>query len=322
MPHTGEKPDLFNSERGITPAVVEEFVFQPERRTGFIVQLTGMLIILLTGVFGVYRASFADIGPVFVIFLLPSLLALVLLPALAYRVYALRGALYVLEREGLHLRWGLRVEEIPIAQILWVRRIQEFKVRPPLPRLRWPGAVLGVRRWSGGVVEYLADDIDRLVLVATEGRTYGLSPANPETFVMAFERCIEMGSLTPIAPRSVYPTVLLNRVWSSTAARTLLIVAAALSLVLILWVSILVPLRSEITLGNRPGYPGDAVPAVRLMLLPVLSLMFVAVDFFAGLFFFRREETQALAYLLWGAAALTPLPFMAAVFFILRAGPV
>lgn len=302
--------------------MIEEYVFQPERRAGLIALLAVMAVILAAAVIGIYRASLADIGPAFVFYLLPVLVALALLPALAYRAYALRGAGYVLEREGLHLRWGLRLEDIPIAQIDWVRPVGELNAPPPLPPLRLPGSILGVRRWAGVEIEYLAADIRRLVLVATPARIYAISPANPETFLLAYERCIEMGSLTPIEARSVYPAFLLGRVWSSPWARALLGASVLLSLALTLWVSIVIPLRAEITLGSRPGFPGDAVPAVRLLLLPVLNLLFIAVDFVGGLFFFRRSETQALAYLLWGAAALTPLLFLVAVFFILSAGPV
>lgn len=73
-------------------------------------------------------------------------------------------------------------------------------------------------------------------------------------------------------------------------------------------------------LGFRPGFIGDAVPSVRL-LLPVLNTGFFMVDFFAGLFFFRKPESQALAYLLWSGAALTALVFLGAVLFILNASP-
>jgi hypothetical protein len=180
--------------------------------------------------------------------------------------------------------------------------------------------VLGVRRWpSGGEVEYVAADAARLVMVGTPGRVYGLSPANPDTFIQAFERCTEMGSLAPIAGSSVYPTLLISRLWGSMPARALVLAGFGLSLILLAWVSALIPGRAQVILGRRPGLPGDPAPAVQLLLLPVINTGFVMVDFFAGLFFFRKPESQPLAYLLWMGGVLTPLVFLAAVIFILLA---
>jgi hypothetical protein len=91
-----------------------------------------------------------------------------------------------------------------------------------------------------------------------------------------------------------------------------------------------VPGRAQIVIGFQRG--GEAVPGVRLLLLPILSSFFFLVDFLAGLFLYRRGIVQQaassdsglpkapydfLAYLLWGSAALTPLLFMVAVGFIL-----
>lgn len=313
----------------------EEYVFQPERRIGYIVHLIGMAALALAGLLGIYRASLADISLAFFVFLLPTLAALVFIPVLAYRLTALRNGLYVLEREGLHVRWGLRVEDIPIERIQWVHRPAELVGKVQLPRFHWPGAVLGVRRmsraerspqrltgWSApqGEVEFLASDVSRLVLVSTPNRVYAISPANPETFILAFERCMEMGSLAPIQPHSVYPTFLLSRVWSALPARLLLLAGLGLSLVLLAAVAVMIPGRAEVTLGARPGFPGDAVPAVQLMLLPVISTGFFLVDFFLGLFFFRQTESQPLSYILWASAAATPLVFLTAVFFIWRTG--
>lgn len=300
----------------------EEFVFQPERRAGAVVHVVGIVVFVLAGLYGIYQVSLANIGPAFLVYLLPTLAAVAFVPALAYRGYALRNGLYVLEREGLHLRWGLRQEDIPIENILWVHRPDELKTPLPLPRFYWPGAVLGVRRLvGGGEVEFLASDVERLVLVGTPGRVYALSPANPETFILAFERCIEMGSLAPIDGRSVYPTFLIARVWQALPARIVLLAGAVLSLALLAVVGAAIPRRAEVMLGFRPGIAGDAVPSVRLLLLPVLNTGFFMVDFFAGLFFFRKPESQALAYLLWSGAALTALVFLGAVLFILNASP-
>jgi hypothetical protein len=300
----------------------EVYVFQPDRRWGVAFHLVAILVLGAAGVAGLWQAAGATIGPAFLLFLLPGLVAVILVPALAYRLYALQNSAYTLERDGIRLRWGLRVEEIPIGNILWVHPAAGLAAPLPLPRLRWPGAVLGRRRLSSDEdVEFMASTSRGLMLIATAGRGYAISPSDPQGFLLAFQRCTEMGSLVRLPARSIYPTFLLNRVWSSRLARGLLLGGAALNLVLLVWVSLTIPTRSEVTLGFRvDGQPGYAVPAVRLLLLPVLNSFFFLVDVFLGFFFYRREDSQPFSYLLWSSGALLSILFLTAVFFILRSG--
>jgi len=269
---------------------------------------------------GLWQASRAVIGPVFLIYLLPSLLAVVIVPLLAYRAYALYSSFYILERDGIRLRWGLRYEDIPMPAVLWVHPASDLASSPPLPWLHWPGAVLGTRHLAGvGTIEYLAASSKNLVLIATPERVYAVSPAEAQVFLQAYQRFTEMGSLSPLTGRSIYPTLLLSRVWTTRPARYLLLASLALSLILLVWVSLAIPSRQQVYLGYDPsGFAGDVVPAVRLLLLPVINTFFVLADLFLGLFFFRREESQPFSYLLWGSGVLTTLLFLAAAFAILR----
>lgn len=300
---------------------MEEFVFQPVRRGGTIFQASFLAVFIFVGLAGFWQAFQAQIGPVFLLWLLPVLAAFVVVPVLAYRFYALQHATYTLEREGIRLRWGLRVEEIPIASILWVNPAAELSAALPLPRLHWPGGVLGHRHLPGaGEIEFMASTTKDLVVIATAGKFFAISPDTPENFILAFQRCIEMGSLFPLPARSVYPTLLLIRVWQSRPARALLLGGALLSMVLLVWISLAIPGRGQVVFGFRPGsQSGDLVPAVRLLLLPILNTFFFLSDFFLGLFYFRREERVAISYLVWGAGVLTPLLFLIAVWFILQA---
>lgn len=300
---------------------MEAFVFRPVRRFGTIFQAAFLGVFVFAGLTGFWLAFQVSIGPAFLLSLLPVLAAFVVVPLLAYRFYALRRATYTLEREGIRLRWGLRVEEIPIPSVLWVGPATELAGPLPLPRLRWPGGVLGRRALPGvGEIEFMASATKNLVAIATPGRYYIVSPEDPETFLLAYQRCIEMGSLFPMQPRSLYPTFLINRVWRSAPARALLVSGLLLSLALLIWVSLAIPGRSQVIFGFRPdGQSGDAVPAARLLLLPILNTFFFLSDLFLGLFYFRNEDGQPLAYLVWGAGALTSLLFLIAVWFILQA---
>ena len=119
----------------------------------------------------------------------------------------------------------------------------------------------------------------------------------------------------------MHPTFLVNRVWTSRLARSLLLIGFIAGFALLALVVLSIPARAQVVLGFRPtGEPGDPIPAVRLMLLPVLSWSFYLINLFLGLFFYRNEESHYLAYMVWVIGALMPLLFLVGVIFILQSG--
>jgi len=158
-------------------------------------------------------------------------------------------------------------------------------------------------------------------LITTPERAFAISPADSIEFLKTFQQLMEWGSLTSFPARSLFPDLLLFRSWSDRPARILLVVGLLLSLGLMAWVGFALPARAQVALRLTPeGSPVDFVPAVRLWLLPVLNTFFFLADTLLGLFFYRRGETQPLAYLLWGVSVVTSLGFLGAVYFILQAG--
>jgi hypothetical protein len=279
-------------------------------------------MLVFSGTLGLGRASDAQIGPLFLIYLAPACLALVGVPLLAYRAYALWRAAYMVEQGGIRLRWGLREEDIPADAIQWVRPVEDMQVAPPLPLIRWPGAVFGIRSLpSGGRVEYLAARSRSLVLIGTLEKTYAISPDDPAEFLETWQHLTESVSLAPIPARSAYPSFLINLVWAVRAARLLILSGLILALILLVWVSLEIPSRQVVFLGfSTAGSRAEGVPAVQLLLLPVINGFFYLADALLGLFFFRRETESALAYLLWSCGVLSGLIFLAATFFSLRSG--
>ncbi len=311
--------------------MVTSYEFRPRHTAGMIFHLGVIAILGAITAWGLWQASLADNSLIFVLSLLPAILAVVLIPFLAYRLQALRGAFYLLERDGISLRWGLRSEEIPIDSVLWVRPADELGGALPLPWLYWPGAVLGTRQRAGSTpVEFMASQTQQLVLVATQKRIYAISPGDPAVFLSTYHRLTELGSFSPLTARSVYPTFLLARVWRRRTARYLLLTGLAINLLLLAWVFLVAPQRGQVNLGFQRG--GEPQPAIQLLLLPVLSSFFFLVDFIGGLFFYRRgvlllampagagtarAPNMVLAYLLWGSGFLTALLFFVAVAYIL-----
>jgi hypothetical protein len=304
----------------------EDYEFLPPHRAGYLIHLGLILLLIGGGALGLYRASQAQIGPVFLLSLLPGLVAVIFVPMLTYRLYCLRTAYYVLERDGLRLRWGLRIVHIPMTAVIWVHTQDELVTPLPMPWLRIPGSVVGVRQLSGATwqtgpktVEYLASEARGLVLIGTEERIYAISPAGAGEFLYVFQRFLELGSLTPLPARSVYPGFLLNRVWNTLPARILILSGLALSIALFVRVGLAIPGREQVHLGFYPdSSPGDLAPALQLLLLPILNGLIVLVDLLFGFFFFRREETQYLSYLLWGCSVFITLLFLTGAYFILR----
>jgi len=299
--------------------VTDFLLFHPPHRTGLIVQVAAIIVLFVLGILGLWQASQAPIGPGFLLYLLPVFLALVFVPLLGYRTYALWRASYLLERDGIYLRWGLREEIIPMDAVSWVRPSQELAASLPRPWFSWPGAVLGVRKLPDDRrVEFLAAKTSRLILIAADDTIYAISPANDEEFMLAYQRLAELGSLTPLTPHSSYPANLLRRVWAAHAARYLLLVGFIISILLLVLVSLNIPSTQTISLGFNPdGTPSDPVPSVFLLLIPLLNGFFYATYALVGLYLFRVPERQILAYLLWVSALFTSILFLVSAVFML-----
>lgn len=297
------------------------YEFRPPLRIAIIFHTLAIIFLIAATLLGFWQASQAEVGPVFLFYLIIALAAVSLLPVFIYRFYALRHASYVLERDGLHLWWGLRGEDIPMDKVLWVRPAESLGYRLPRPWLYWPGCVLGIRQLSdASTLEYMASQTRNLILVGTPGRTYAISPLNRSEFLQTFQRITELGSLSPIRANSTYSSFLLARFWNDLPARFMLIAALVLSLVLLVWSSLSVPGRTQISLRlSSTGAATAYMPSVQLLLLPVLNALFLGVDLLGGLFFYRKTESQVFAYVLWSSGVLTSLLFLLAVFFILKA---
>lgn len=298
----------------------EQYVFFPPNRRGVIFHLAAITILTLAGAWGLWQAFKVNIGLSFLLYLLPFLVALPLVPFLIYRLSSLESASYTLERESIRLRWGLRIEVIPMPNVQWVRTATDLGRSLPRPRFRWPGAVYGTRRYPGGRmdIEYMASQTSDLLVIATTEKLFAISPANADNFLMVYQHFTEMGSLLPPPAGSVHPTILVARLWRTRPARNLVLLGGLLSLSLLIWVSLSISSIEYVSLGITPtGEARTPIPSIRLTLLPVLNYFAYLVDLLLGLVFFRRAETQHLAYLLWSTSIFVSILFLAAVYFIL-----
>jgi hypothetical protein len=292
--------------------------FPPPKRQGLIIH--GFLILALgvTALVGFISLSRAEVGPAFLISLLVSLFSFAPIPFLVYRAYSLWRADYHMDRDSLAINWGLRVEDIPLTDIEWMRPADDLTRPLVLPSLPLPGGLLGLRRHPDlGVVEFLASDVKKLLLVATAKRIFVISPDNPAALTQTFARTTEMGSLAPVEAKSVYPSFVVTRAWESGLARFLWLTGLFLNLGLFVWASLVIPSTPRVALGPQfAGSTLETVPSSQLIIFPVASLLLAATGWIAGLYFYRWDRERVLAFIVWGSSTLTSLLFLLAVLFI------
>jgi hypothetical protein len=297
---------------------MEPVDFPPPRQPGLTVHTALLVILAAIGTIFTWLTSREPVDLRFTIYVLVAALAFGPIPLLAYRLYSLRRANYSLDRDKLTLTWGLRVEQIPISDIEWVRPMSALANLLPLPAFRLPGAVLGGHRHRDlGQVEFLASDVKSLLLVATSRRVFVISPEDAPGFVQNIQRAIEMGSLSPAIPQSVYPSFVIPLAWESLLVRYLWLAGLFLNIGLLGWVSLMIPSLGRVSLGFLPsGAPGEPVPGATLILLPLASIFCYVIGWGTGLAFYRREEQRPLALVVWASGVFASLLFLVAVLFI------
>ena len=292
--------------------------FPPAKQFGLI--LHGLLIVLLGGasLWGFANLTNAQVGPMFVSYLLTGILAFAPVPLLGYRAYALFKADYYIDRDSLAILWGLRVEDIPLTDIEWVRPASDLTHPLSLPPFRLPGAILGRRRHPDlGAVEFIASSARNLILIATSKHVFAISPKDAVSLVRTFARATELGSLTPTEAKSVYPSFVITQAWESPMARFLWMTGLLLNLGLVGWVGALIPALSQVPFGFTPfGVPNETVPSVRLILLPLISSLMFLTGLLTGLYLYRWDRERPLAFIIWFSSTLCALLFLLAVLFL------
>jgi hypothetical protein len=292
--------------------------FPPPKRFGLFVHGLIILLLVLIATVGLVFLSRAEVGPVFLFSLLAALLASIPIPFIGYRAYSLWRADYHLDRDSLALSWGLRVEDVPLTDIEWIRPVADLTHPLSLPSFAIPGALLGSRRHPDlGVVEFLASDARKLLLVATAKRIFAISPQNPSALAQTFARATELGSLTPTEAKSVYPSFVITQAWESGLVRFLWLSGLFLNVGLFVWASLVIPSTPRVAFGLQFAQSAiDPVPSSQLILLPVASLILFVGGWLAGLYFYRWDKERVLAFIVWASSTLTGLLFLFAMMFI------
>lgn len=294
--------------------------FLPKRTSGLIFHAVLLLLILAGIGFFIWMAFRQSGGVQLVLFLAGALILLAILPFIAYRGYALLHAHYDLERDGLHIRWGLRVLDIPINEVEWVRPEEDLLVPLKAPAFSTPGAISGERLHEDlGKIEFIASSMNNLVIVATMYQVVVLSPEDHEEFITRFNRTIEMGSLSPIHAISTKPVIFLRQILSDRAARVMIPLGFGLWFALLVLTSIAIPGISSLSLGyDSSGLLQEPVASSGMLILPIIAALFYLVSLIGGAYSYRSAPNRPVAYILWANGVLTPaLLIIAAILFLI-----
>jgi hypothetical protein len=201
----------------------------------------------------------------------------------------------------------------------WVRMADDLAFELPLPKFIVQGAVLGLREHRDlGSIEYIASSTHPMVLVATPERIYAISPADPDGFMDALYRNMELGSIEQIQPKSSRVELLVGSLFGDKLARNLILLGSILSFGLLIAVSFIIPTRETIPLGFNPiGQTAETSPSERLLLLPVLSLLMLFIDLGLGSYLYRKAGYRIAAYFAFASALIMPISFLWLILFMI-----
>jgi hypothetical protein len=253
---------------------------------------------------------------------LMGLVVLFSAPALLFLAYQTLSDLtlrYRLDRNGIVIRWAGTEQIIPIRNIQRIvpgRQFGDTVVRRRGPH--WPGHERGDGLVPGiGRTCFLATrPVVGQLLLLTPGRSFAISPADPEGFLRAFATRQELGPNRLLEQEKRPARWSTWSFWTDRTAQMLLGAALIVNLGLFGYLSARFPnLDIQLPLHfNSLGQVDRIGTKMELFALPIIGLIVLGTNVVLGLTLYKRE--RAGSYLLWGAAAAAQTLFWLATFSI------
>ena len=304
----------------------------PPRTQGILIGLAILLAGIGAATLGLSQLARAAISPALLLWAALPMAGTAAAGLALYRLHGLITARYVLNRNGLGVRWGLAVEEIPLPEVR-IERPQHSLTGSLRPQgaIRWPGCVVGAGEIEGlGRVEFFSTRGHAgMLLVTSPNGILAISPPDPDAFLRAFVAAARQGALDPIEGRSSRPDLFPARLWRDPIARPLLFTGIALPLVLLGFLGLrATSLPAAVPFGfDSLGNPDSLVPPGRLLLLPLIGGLCWACDLALGSALYRRgadralrpEGDRSLAYAIWALAVVVGLLLWGAALNLLAA---
>jgi hypothetical protein len=292
---------------------------RPSSQRGVVVHIGVLLVLIAASGYLLWTALIQQVRGFFILYLIACVVVFLPIPFFLYRLVSLLRAKYSLSRDGLNIQWGLRTEDIPMGDIDWIRLPEDIATKLPTPRLIFPGAILGIRTHRDlGQIEYIASDMNCIVLIATKKQVFAISPRDISAFQNDFHHFSEMGSITPISEQSSQAQFIITALYEDKFVRGMLFTSAFLSLLLLIAISFIIPTRDTVPLGLEAiGSNRQESSSERLILLPVLSLFIFFIDFGLGSYLFRKKGFKSSAYIVFSTSLILPISFSALLLRIL-----
>ncbi len=270
-----------------------------------------LLILFLASVIGwsIFQLSKGELSILLALWVVLPLVSLPLLILVVYRLYGLLSARYIIDRDGLKVRWGLAYDDIPVDQLIRVDRAIEMGLNElPGPGFWWPGIVVGKKSMEGlGLMEYFASrGPSGMVVVQSVDRYLAISPPDVEGFLQAVTEALRMGALETHEAILIRPNFALARLWSDRVALMLVILGALFPIALFGYLLVIIgEITSEVAFGfDATGAVDTFAPPGRLLLLPMISGASWLLNLSFGLWMYRTKTNRPLAYTLWVGAIL------------------
>jgi hypothetical protein len=225
----------------------------------------------------------------------------------SYWAYALLTLSYVLDEQGLTIRWGLVWQFVPLSS---VQRFVPGREAPltQVQGINWWGCHVG-----RGAVEGLGETLfysthkspwDAIYIV-TPVVAYAISPENHVRFVMDLQHLLRETSAEGTAgPRATYSTLAVHPFWLDRYGQLLALAAIVANVALFGFICGVYPgLADRLNLAFPPLGGIDLRSKDELFQIPLTGLALLAVSLAAALAVHRWE--RAASYLLLAGALFT-----------------
>jgi hypothetical protein len=237
------------------------------------------------------------------------LLGLALVGLIAYWVYGLAGARYLLDRNALVIQWGPSEQVIPTTEIEQVLTGDQIEGDIRFHGGRWPGHWVGYGQIAdaGETLFYATAPPQEQVFIATPGLVYGISPANREEFLESLQKRLRMGPTQIVEQSSRRLSLLDWPIWRDQLGLALLgvgVLALAGLIGMVCFRFPALPKLMPLHFGAS-GSPDRLGARGEVFLIPLIGALTMLANWALGGLLYRRDRVAS--YLLWGGTILVQL---------------
>jgi len=261
------------------------------------------------------RLSTASVDLTFFFMVLAIVLSIFVVVLMAYWLYGLLSLNYILDRNGLVIRWGALRQVVPMGNI--ERIVPAEAAHTPLRfyGVAWPGYRVGrgYVKDLGSLRVYATCPLRDQLLVITPSQVYGISPSNPQAFLTDFDRRAGLGvvhHMEQITHHSAWASL---PIWTDWQAQALIFAGFLINLWLFAYVcNAYQDLPRILSLHfDSLGEVDRVGERTELFMLPLIGWIVQMFDTLTGILMHPRQTTGA--YLLFVAAILVQALLWAAV---------